>query len=293
MTTPKFLQKHSEYLDRYGFLGTSPVDCPDFLVPLAKEQERYGVGGGGGDAYAASAVHFDGSTWLSCASGTCTNNSFFSSSCWFNFVSVGGANRSWFLVDPHGNYTPQFNFVINPPNEEAGFNLYTPDFSQGMQMGNQFGRLSGNWRHVIMSADINLQTGQIYVDDVPQSGLDPDFFNLLGTTPGGVFSVNGLQWVFGGDDFPEFPQDQYIGDVADAWIAPGVSLLDGTGLAIPEVTRRLFISAGGKPVNPSGWPASAVQFYGDATAFATNHGSGGTFTVASGALTNASTSPSD
>ncbi len=82
-----------------------------------------------------------------------------------------------------------------------------------------------------------------------------------------------------------------LGDMADVWVAPGVSLLDGAGL-IPEATRRLFISATGKPVDPSGFPASAMLFSGNAASFGTNQGTGGAFTT-TGTLTNSSSSPSD
>jgi hypothetical protein len=63
-----------------------------------------------------------------------------------------------------------------------------------------------------------------------------------------------------------------------------------------ESNRRLFITAGGKPVNPDlprailGTPL--IDLRGPASAFGTNNGSGGDFTV-TGTLTDASTSPSD
>jgi len=65
-----------------------------------------------------------------------------------------------------------------------------------------------------------------------------------------------------------------------------------------EANRRKFIDAIGKPVFlgsdgslPTG-VAPAMFFSGDSTAFATNRGTGGPFTL-TGSLTNASTSPSD
>jgi hypothetical protein len=86
-----------------------------------------------------------------------------------------------------------------------------------------------------------------------------------------------------------------ICDLADLRIMPGVSLLDGGG-DIPEATRRMFIDADGKPVDPAvvtaALGAPCILFSGDAAAFATNQGTGGAFTL-TGTLTDASTSPSD
>jgi hypothetical protein len=75
----------------------------------------------------------------------------------------------------------------------------------------------------------------------------------------------------------------------------GASLL--TAGDIPEVSRRLFIDANGKPVDPatatsSLGAAGTILLSGGASMFATNQGSGGAFTL-TGIVTDASTSPSD
>ena len=63
-----------------------------------------------------------------------------------------------------------------------------------------------------------------------------------------------------------------------------------------EANRRLFISAAGKPVDPAVAVAALgtpiVRFSGPTASWHTNKGSGGGFTE-NGALTDASTSPSD
>lgn len=241
-------------------------------------------------AYHADAVHFDGSTWLTCASGSATNNTYFSMSFWAKVNFGANANQRIFLVDASGNYTPEINFLDNGTNhQEASYNIYTTDYLQGFQFGNQFAQFDGAWHHFLASGDLTAQTAQVYMDDIPQSQFDPGFLNTQGTTPGGTLSVNGLEWIFGGDAFIGDNLDNC--DIADVWIGLGVNLLDSP-TTIPEATRRLFISATGKPVNPSGWPTSAVQFYGNASAFPTNQGTGGAFTL-TGSLTNAATSPSD
>ena len=85
-----------------------------------------------------------------------------------------------------------------------------------------------------------------------------------------------------------------VGDVADFRIAPGQNWL--TGGDISEATRRLFIDADGKPVDPAIATAAlgvpAVLFSGDASTFGAKQGTGGAFTL-TGTLTDATTSPSD
>lgn len=242
--------------------------------------------------YVAQAVHFDGSTYLTCASGTAINNGLLSASFWVkaSFVQPDTANQRLFIIDPEGNYTPGIELISNGPGlEEASFWLYSTDFVNGFQIGNQFQTLSDGWHHVLMSGDMATQNGQIYLDDVPQRDLDPDFINAAGFDPGGNLTVNGLLWRLGGDGFPGDNLDNT--DIADVWIAPGISLLDVDN-NIPEMTRRKFISSLGKPVNPSGFPTAAVIFHGASNAFITNRGTGGAFTL-TGTLTDASTSPSD
>jgi hypothetical protein len=79
--------------------------------------------------------------------------------------------------------------------------------------------------------------------------------------------------------------------MADLWIAPGISLLDGSG-DIPLATRRKFIDALGKPVflgangELATGTAPAVFLSGDASTFATNLGTGGAFAT-TGTLTDA------
>jgi len=52
--------------------------------------------------YVASAVHFDGATYLSAASLTATNNNFFSFSLWALYVQNGIDHPDW-TVDPLGS----------------------------------------------------------------------------------------------------------------------------------------------------------------------------------------------
>lgn len=74
----------------------------------------------------------------------------------------------------------------------------------------------------------------------------------------------------------------------------------GTTSPLPLLTgpqdRRNFIDADGKPVAPTvaiaAYGTPTVALIGNASAFLTNQGTGGAFTL-TGSLTNAATSPSD
>lgn len=143
----------------------------------------------------------------------------------------------------------------------------------------------GVWTHILLSVDTDHAAGDktiaLYVDDVyktPSAVTDDDAAFEVDWLSNDTFSMN---------------YDGSTGAMTDAahdWFAPGVSLL--TGSTIAQVDRRKFITAGGKPADPSGYPASAVLFNGDAATYPVNQGSGGTFTL-HGSVVPASTSPSD
>lgn len=248
---------------------------------------RGGSSSGGGPpsatppSYIASAVHFDGNTWLSTASLTATDNGFISYAGWFKYPSPGGdADQIW-VVDPENTFTSNlslhatFGFLhrISPVGGAPIMEIYT-DPAPSLNA----------WHSAIVSIDTLNQAGKIYVDDVDVTVLaEGDPFSM---------SFNGLPFFVGSDTFGV--SSSFTGDVADLRIMPGVSLLSAGD--IPEATRRLFIDVAGKPVDPATATAAlgapCVLFSGDATAFETNQGTGGAFML-TGALTDASTSPSD
>lgn len=247
-------------------------------------------GGGGGD-YTASAVNLDGSTRLDCASLTSTDNQFCSYSFWVKSTtdfSEGGA-VAIFIIDAENDAYCQ-NGVF--PSGTADYDFRTHNSSSRI-VGHSTPVLNdGDWHHVLATVDTNGANGTperiavLYVDDVSCI--------VLTSSTGTAFTLE-----FNGKPFTCFSDlfgGNFIGDIADLWIAPGQSLLTGTDIA--EATRRKFISALGKPVDlgaagatPTG-TAPAVFFSGNAASFGTNKGTGGAFTT-TGALTNASTSPSD
>lgn len=240
-------------------------------IPMMQQQGA----GGGGEEYIADAVHLDGSTWLDIASLSAADSGNFSYSFWYINTALSD-ERTFLVVDPNGDYL-----------------VYSSFKATGEALAYIFGDIAKDvtivpdalWHHLLVSVETNHPAGSkklvSYLDDVLVSTVPDD-------DAGAAFTMawNGKQIVFGSDISGLVP----VMDVADVWIAPNVSLISGA--EIPEATRRLFISAAGKPVNPSGFPASAILFSGDATAFGTNQGSGGAATV-TGTLTNAATSPSD
>lgn len=238
--------------------------------------------GGGPAPYHADAVNFDGDTWLDIANLTATDNDKFSVVFWFKAAPIQGAN--FFVTDPNGGYTTQALWDTNKIEVQLGNAAGNQYFILGTS-----NNPDATWHCLIASGETNfadgMKPGKIYIDDVdvtmPQDG-------------GGAFTMafNGLEFVFGSDTFGSTIE----GDIADVRIMPGVSLLVAGD--IPLLTRRLFIDAGGKPVDPATATATLgaprILFSGNATpgSFDLNQGTGGAFTL-TGELTNAGTSPSD
>lgn len=256
------------------------------LDPTRMALEINAGGGGGGTPYTASAVHFDGSTYLTNDSLTApSDTALLTFVTWFKTTqNVGEATL--FVVDPDNAVVPYFDFAGGHLNLETAALPNPASFE--VQTADAFN--DGQWHCVIFSFDGTSgppTNYSVYIDDAPASMI---VGGDLGTRPFSVLG-NGLKVQIGFDDTDA--QGYYIGDVADYRIFYGVSILDGTD--IPVASRRLFIDANGKPVDPAIATAAlgdaTIQMTGDATAFATNQGTGGAFTT-TGALTDASTSPS-
>ena len=247
--------------------------------------------------YVANAVHFDGSTTLLNDALSNTDNGYLSMSLWFKVSSVSTTTYNWFVSDPSNQYN---NFAFIDGNR-VGSGLCRIGWLAGDLPFTSFSNydtadepngfpgqdLVGSWHHVMFSTDIDNSQGNkpivTYVDDVLVANTQMG--TIADAGPASTLSINGLKMYLMGDG----SGNNFIGDIADVWVGPGVSLLTGTDIS--ETTRREFISSTGKPVDPSGWPASPMQFYGNSTDFPTNNGTGGSFTL-TGTLTNASSSPS-
>jgi hypothetical protein len=249
------------------------------------------VAGAGGGGYVAQAVHFDGATSLLCNSLTATDNAFVSFSFWMRRdKAVGAAAPILWAADADDNQA--YVLGINLDGGTGGnINLVTfslPGFSDRYHVKSA---APGDdvWVHFVGCVDTNHDSGsrhgKIYMDDVDVTVVYTDL--------GVAFTqaYNGYDFLLFSDGFAS----KFTGDIADMRVMPGTSLLDGSG-DIPEATRRLFIDADGKPVNPAIATAAlgepCILFSGDASTFIVNQGTGGSFTL-TGTLTDAATSPSD
>jgi hypothetical protein len=266
---PKLLTRRSALIG----LGSSIAMPADAGFVLGKA-------GGGGGGYIAKAVHFDG-TNLNIASLSAIDNEFVSFNVWLR-TAVNGYQVIG-VVDQENNYATTISTRgPSAPAGTAALTCYPASGSGGVDISVSPSSVD-YWYNLIGTAKTNEVAGakilKLYLNDI-------DLGTITDVSPSFTMSFNGKSF-FIGDDTQGGP---FIGDMADLWIAPGVSLLTGNDIAV--ATRRLFISASGKPVNPSGFPNSAMLFSGDATTFVTNQGTGGAFTLA-GILTNATTSPSD
>jgi len=238
--------------------------------------------GGGPAPYHADAVHFDGNTFLSIASLAATNNSRFSISGWIKLAAADLGNGWSLLANDTQNNDGIFDFRSDiiveckfvSPSAGASTVIVSNEVTSEV------------WVNFIFSVDNSAQQAALYINDTAITFSATNF-----PSPAVNFLYNGLDCFFGSDGYG----DNGIADFADCRAQIGTSWLDGGGL-IPEATRRLFIDAGGKPVDPATATgtlgAPTILFSGDATGFGTNQGTGGTFTT-TGTLTNASTSPSD
>jgi hypothetical protein len=244
---------------------------------------------GGGAPYGAKAVHFDGSQFLNINSLTATDSGLLSVSFWFRRHVIAASAQLW-TVDPAGIYLSTCGF-----GQAAGpSSLFTQNIANAANTDNASIDTTGVaisldiWHHVLLSMDVSgAGIAKLYLDRVDAGTA---IFN------GAPFTIafNGLSFMVGADTFGG---DEFIGDVADLWIAPGQSLLIAGD--IPSATLDKFVTAGIKPVDlgadgstPTG-TAPAIFFSDDASAFGQpNLGTGGAFTL-TGSLTNASTSPSD
>jgi len=233
-------------------------------------------------SYIASAVHFDGATNLQNASLTAANSSLWSASMWVRFASA--VNGSFYGLTGNDTATIQSE-TFGASNGSAvtpisvGMNDGT-DADVGLTAtGGPFA--FATWFHLLISVDASVAPaiGKFYLNGV-------DVTNNQSSNPAPrTFGFSALPALIGADA----TGDNMLGDMAEVWVAPGVSLLVAGD--IPLATRRKFIDANGFPANPTGFPASAMLFSGDASTFGTNQGTGGAFTT-TGTLTNASTSPS-
>lgn len=237
-----------------------------------------GLPPGGGGAFAANAVHFDGTNDYLLRGGALTgaaDSGDIISSLWLNpAVDTGGqllwADTSILRIDKDAGGVINVDMRTVAPAVVLQFGA--PDFT-----------IAAGWQHILWSYRSSTQVLQVYVDDVSDT-LDYS-----------VKNTGAIDWTGGTDYGLGAKTDgatKFGGDLAEAYITN--EYLDFS----VEANRRKFIDAFGKPVDlgsdgstPTG--TAALMFFSGATAsWHTNKGSGGGFTE-TGALTDAASSPSD
>jgi hypothetical protein len=360
---------YSTFTDGVGNLSSDPVLITGGLKQLrgnrSPDGSRYRVltdGNGtiytgGGGSYVAKAVHTDGTVILinEALSAAGLDNENYSASYWWKDISGVGGTGVITITDPDNSYVNGLDAQTNNPS----YDFNSEDGSSGLLGGFYAEPFDSSWHHYLISVKTNASAGNkiatVYIDDVYDLGAAQD------VNPSFTMVNNGKKVTVFDDGF----SDGVVGDFADLWVAPGVSLLEGGspalkilaanpsgagpgpvtllgavagqsvsgvfdytskvdvssefetvisvndqiqqtgsstlvnlgvslpgGLTIPDATRRLFISATKKPMDPSGFPSAAMLFSGDSTTFPINQGTGGDFSL-TGTLTNASTSPSN
>lgn len=252
----------------------------------------HGTGGGGG-GYVAKAVHFDSTQTLMRASAMTgvSDSPFGTIAFWAQAADWVAAATDFFLADLGNIATVVFLNGFNPAGMNFGFTntAGTSVFNIHQTVQNL---IDNQWYHFLISTDCNHGAGAklaaLYTTGlqtpVTVGSDNAAAFNIDWSTPNG-FGVCATNL-----DTPTT-----IADFADFQIFPGLNLVQ------PDSTINLsdirnFVSAAGKPVNPSiaatAYGQQAVLFSGDKDGFPINQGTGGSFTL-TGTLTNASTSPSD
>jgi hypothetical protein len=257
-----------------------------------------GFGGGGGIAssnnsnnstpapYVAKAVHFDGLTQLINMAMSVTDGPYTAYSFWVKSADYATNYPQIFVVNPTGDAsTSPYNFgfgsasgngalqsyISNDANDPPGGPVYMFHVDTDIVP-------TSTWQHFLIATKTNLGTGlkeaKIYRNDVDIGTISRDDGTSYPTGP----NINGRDFWIGSDG----EGDGLTGDFADFQFWTNVPLLDASG-DIPTSTRRLFIDANGKPVDPSVAKAALgtpdILLSGDASSFGTNQGRAGTFNV--------------
>jgi hypothetical protein len=240
------------------------------------------------------AVHFDGSTYLDLAALTATDSTVLSFSFWYKSAADIGAGGSPLWVGDTAGLNPGADGGAALQNFAEGTYLrQSTSFANALVFGTTVTATNSQWHNVLVMADVNHAAGlrifKLYIDDV-------DVTDTPATDTGVAFTMvaNGLQFTIGGDTFG----DNVTMDFAECWWGLN-QFIDFT----VSSNRRKFISATKKPVGlgadgslPTGTPPTFFLSLTPAAApstFATDlSGNGNTFSI-TGALTTASSSPSD
>lgn len=264
------------------------------LLDPEREQAQVDAALSGGGSYRAPSVHFDGSTYLSRASGLGSPSPYGLLSYWGKrFFSNGDDNNSSLGATPL--LSAGFNLLAGSTNSNdppapaaATIGIYVADADFVGQFDfdtTDNAVFDDGWYHVIEAWNTNFASGSrvgaVYVNGI----LRP--LTIKTDTGDASFNINYADApVYWGSSNPGVKA--LVGDCADPYInvVDNFLQLDGT---IDPAVRLLFRTVGGKPADPSGFPVNGLYLGGDSTTF----GASAEFSVAAGTLTDATTSPSD
>lgn len=227
-------------------------------------------------SFTPKAVQLDGNTSLSIPSLTCADSTDYSFFCWFQEIDDNFDRYMW--VSSPNDFVNYFQLRNNGVNVQTFVSLADAIGSKILDADN-FPRVPINaaWHWTLISADTNHGAGakkiKIFNDGVDRTDNIDDFDSAF------TIEMNGRDFYVGEDGFGDFIKGKF----STFWLAPGVSLLDGSG-TIPLATRNIFVNAG-VPQDPAGFPSAAILFDGDASSWGTNQGTGGAFTLNGGPLT--------
>lgn len=238
--------------------------------------------------YTAVAVNFDGTNdWLTRGAGLtgAADSKLITVSGWLKVGVDDTLMNVWSSATTAGGATVMHRVQRQADNSLRliGRNA-TPSTILTIVSSTNVAQVADGWVHFLFSVDL-ADTGKrhIYINDASDLATVDTYTNDTMDFTTGDWSVGAIPAGTG----------KLTGDLADLWIAPGVYIDFSV-----EANRRLFIDAGGKPVDlgsdgstPTG--TAPLMFFTNPTAtWHTNAGSGGGFTE-NGAITDAADSPSD
>lgn len=237
-------------------------------------------------SYRSLGVYFDSLVCLNNDALVATDNNAVSYSYWIQFNIPPGPgqfliwNADGDNIDNRGRVQnsgaggPNSSLVSNLDLESNNFGAYVDATSPSAANNN-------SWHHVLVSATLTGDDAiRIYIDGVDVTSAVDSF----GT---GIFGFNNLPFAIGnvnGLSNEVYPQNGFVGDLAQFWYAPGQSLLVGGD--IPPATVAKFYSVSG-PVdlgNDGSTPTGTAPAIfldrregDDPSVFYTNRGTGGDF----------------
>lgn len=245
-------------------------------------------------AFDAGGVVFANSSRLSNPAFAFADSPLLTVSLWV-FSAVQQSARSIWLNDSNGNQVPSLKFFNNGAG--LGYNCTgnNATFTDPFAVSNTVAGALSTWNHLLISINLNNTTGPIKsagfvlngVDVTNQSAQNATVYNMAFN--GKVLSLGYLFL-------------NMVGALSEFWYAPGVSLLDASGVIPQSEIDKFYNPLNGKPMNlgadgsaPTGSPP-AIYLHADlgseVATFSVNSANGVALTATGTALAASPTWPS-